>query len=231
MSQEQELALSGPRREPASGGVVKELIVMLHGLGANGQDLISLVPFFAQSLPNAAFVAPDAPFACDMGPGLQWFSLQEREKSPMLAGMALVSPALECFIVDQLARDGLSFDRLVLMGFSQGGMMSLHMGRRLKEKAAGLMSYSGMLIEPDDTGSDDRARLCLHRPPVLLVHGAEDDIVPVAALPAAVTALETQGVEVRQQVIDGLGHAIDERGAQIGVDFCRDVLGYGAAKL
>ena len=142
-----------------------------------------------------------------MGPGLQWFSLQEREKAPMLAGMTAVAPALERFIGDQLAHDGLGFDRLVLMGFSQGGMMTLHLGTRLTEKVAGLMSYSGMLIEPDD----GRAGLCPHKPPVLLVHGAEDDIVPVAALPAAVTALEAQGLEVRRQIIDGLGHAIDER--------------------
>ncbi len=225
MPQEQEFILGGPRLEPASDSVVRELVVMLHGLGANGQNLISLAPFFAQSLPHAAFVAPDAPFACDMGPGLQWFSLQDREKAPMLAGMGTVFTMLERFIGDQLARDDLGFDRLVLMGFSQGGMMTLHLGTRLTEQVAGMMSYSGMLIESDDDG----ARLCPHKPPVLLVHGAEDDIVPVAALPAASTALEAQGLEVRRQIIDGLGHAIDERGAQIGVDFCKDVLGYGAA--
>ena len=214
--------LSGPRQEPKSGAPAKEIVIMLHGLGADGQDLISLAPLFANAMPDAAFVAPDAPFPCDMAPcGRQWFSLQEREKDLVLEGMRTVSPVLEQFIAGELKRYNLSADRLVLMGFSQGGMMTLHLGPRLKDRVAGLISYSGMLIGPEEM-----TREKVNTPPVLVIHGAEDNVVPVQALMAAVEALENEGFTVSQQVIDGLGHGIDENGANTGIGFCMEVLGY-----
>ncbi len=214
-------SLSGPTHPPAAGGKPRQLVVLLHGLGADGNDLIGLAPYWSPLLPEAEFVAPDAPFPCDMGPfGRQWFSLQDRSSAAILAGVRAAAPILDAFIDAALAARGLADAALALVGFSQGTMMSLHVGLRRAQPCAGILGYSGAL-----PGAETLAREIRARPPVLLIHGDADEVVPPQALPMASKALESAGVPVETLVSPGLGHGIDEAGLKRGSAFLRRVFG------
>lgn len=214
------IQLSGPSQPPAAGGKPRKLVLLLHGLGADGNDLIGLAPYFSRLLPTAEFVAPNAPFPCDMAPyGHQWFSLQDRNPEMILAGMRASAPMLDAFIDEQLARTGLSERDLALVGFSQGTMMSLHVGLRRAQPIAGILGYSGALVGAEALAAEIRSR-----PPVLLVHGDADPVVPFAALAAAERALAAAGVNVTTLVCPGAGHAIDEAGLKRGGQFLKAVL-------
>ena len=213
--------LDGPRFRPASGQAAQQLVVLLHGVGADGNDLIALAPYFAQALPDAAFASPHAPFPFDMAPvGRQWFSLQERTPEAMLAGVRAAAPILEAFLEAELARHGLAADRLALIGFSQGTMMSLYLGLRRTPAVAGIVGYSGALLAPDLLPAEIAAR-----PPVLLIHGDSDEVVPPQSLPAAVAALQANGVAVAHELRPGLAHSIDERGIQLAMAFLAEIFG------
>ena len=200
--------LNGPRFGPAAGGAAAQLVILLHGLGADGNDLIALAPILAQALPEAAFVAPHAPFPCDMAPmGHQWFSLQDFSMESMLAGARLAAPILNAFIDAELEKLGLDDGALALVGFSQGTMMSLHVALRRPRACAAIVGFSGLLV-----GAESLAGEIASRPPVLLVHGEADPVVPFQAMPAAVAALEANRVPVVAQARPGLGHGIDEPG-------------------
>ena len=206
--------LEGPRFGPAAGGRPEQLVILLHGLGADGNDLISLAPILAQGLPDAAFVSPDAPFPCDMAPmGRQWFSLQDRAPDALLGGVRMAAPILDGFIDAELERQGLDDSRLALVGFSQGTMMALHVALRRAKPCAALIGFSGHLV-----GSELLAGELVSRPPVLLVHGDADPIVPVTALPAAEAALKANKVPVSAHKRPGLAHGIDERGLLLAQD-------------
>jgi phospholipase/carboxylesterase len=208
------LDLDGPRYG-AAAGEAQQLVVLLHCLGADGHDLIALAPMFAQRLPQAAFVSPDAPFPCDMAPvGRQWFSFQDASPEAILGGVRLAAPVLNAFLDAELARHGLGDGQLVLAGFSQGTMMALYVALRRPAACACVLGYSGALI-----GAELLAGELKSRPPVLLLHGDADQVVPPGALPAAVAALEALGVPVTSELRPGLGHGIDERGVQLGADF------------
>jgi phospholipase/carboxylesterase len=212
--------LSGPARKPASGGKPKQLVVLLHGVGADGNDLIGLAPYWAPALPDAEFVSPDAPFPCDMAPyGRQWFSLQNRSAEAILAGVRAAAPILDAFLDDALAQRGLDPSKLALVGFSQGTMMSLYVGPRRAKALAGIVGYSGALIGAETLAEDIRTR-----PPVLLVHGDADEIVPPQAFPLAVAGLRSAGVAVEELICPGVGHSIDEAGLRRGGEFLRRVL-------
>ena len=212
--------LDGPRYGPASGQAPKQLVVLLHGLGADGNDLISLAPYLAQVLPEAAFVSPNAPFPCDMAPfGRQWFSLQERTPEAMLGGIRMSAPILEGFLDAELETAGLTAERLALVGFSQGTMMALHVGLRREAALGAIVGFSGALLAPELLPAEIKSR-----PPVLLIHGAADDVVPAQALPAAVAALEANAVPVTQELRPGLGHSIDEHGLQLAMAFLKEAL-------
>ena len=212
--------LSGPSRPPAVGGKPKRLVILLHGLGADGNDLIGLAPYWAPLLPEAEFVSPNAPFPCDMAPyGYQWFSAQDRSPAAVLAGVRAAAPMLDAFIDEALAERGLSDADLALVGFSQGTMMSLFVGLRRAQPAAGILGFSGRLLVPELLAGELRSR-----PRVLLVHGTEDPLVPYASLAAAETALKEAGVPVETLTCPGIGHSIDESGLRRGGMFLRDVL-------
>jgi phospholipase/carboxylesterase len=214
-------SLTGPQQPPASGGAPRQLVVLLHGVGADGSDLIGLAPYWAELLPDAEFLSPDAPFPCDMAPfGRQWFSLQDRSPAAILAGVRATAPILDAFLDDALAARGLDDRSLALVGFSQGTMMSLYVGLRRATAPAGIIGYSGALVGANDLPHEIRVR-----PPVLLVHGDADEVVPPQALPMAVKALEAAGVPVDSLTRPGLGHGIDEIGLRDGGAFLQRVLG------
>ena len=187
-----------------AAGRASALVVLLHGYGANGDDLIALGDGWRRSLPDAAFVAPNAPQTIPgMYGGLQWFPLTLRDPSEYWRGVAAAQPALDRFLDAELARYRLAADRLVLVGFSQGSMMALHVGLRRGAVPAGIVAYSGLLAGPEQLGETKA------RPPVLLIHGEVDDLIPVEALHMAREALAGAGIPVEWHVRPGLGHGID----------------------
>ena len=214
--------LDGPRWGPASGGPARQLVVLLHGLGADGHDLIDLAPGWGEALPDAAFVAPDAPFPCDLAPyGRQWFSVQDRTPARIVAGVGAALAPLEAFLDAELARHGLPGSALALMGFSQGAMMTLASGLRRQPAPAALLAYSGRLAFPlpAELGG---------APPVLLAHGMADEVVPVAGSQEAESTLRARGVAVRAVYSPRLGHGIDDIGLEAGLEMLRRVFGVAA---
>ncbi|MGH7073173.1 MAG: alpha/beta hydrolase [Stellaceae bacterium] len=210
-------ALSGPTAIYPKGATPTRLVVLLHGLGADGNDLFGLVPALAPALPDTAFLSPDAPYPCDMAPsGRQWFSLQTRTLEAIEAGVRAGAAILDQYLDQALAQLGVDESRLVLLGFSQGTMMSLFVGLRRERQIAGIIGYSGRLV-----GASSEFR---SKPPVFLVHGDADEVVPPQSLPEAVATLEAAGVPVESLSRPGLGHGIDEEGLRRGRDFLARVL-------
>lgn len=212
------ITLDGPRLE--AGAKTQGLVVLLHGLGADGSDLIGLAPYLQKDLPGVSFVSPHAPFPCDMAPyGRQWFSLQHRSPATVLAGVQAAAPILDAFVTGERDRLGLADRNVALLGFSQGTMMSLYVSLRRAEALAGVVGYSGALVAPHLLASEVRSR-----PPVLLVHGTADPIVPFQAMDAAAGALKTAGVPVETLARPGLPHSIDEEGIAAGIEFLQEHL-------
>ncbi len=219
--------LDGPRIEP-SDGEASCLVVLLHGYGADGSDLIELGRVWRAALPFAVFVAPDAPEPLPH-PGLggrQWFPLTFRDPSEYWRGVTAAAPVLERFLAEELARYCLDPDRLALVGFSQGTMLALHIGVRREPPPFAVVGYSGLLAGPEHLSRDIRAR-----PPVLLVHGAEDDLIPVEAMHAARETLAAAGVPVEWHVAEQVGHGISAEGARLGAAFLRQTLGSRGAAM
>jgi phospholipase/carboxylesterase len=213
-------ALEGPRFGPAAGGAPQSLVLLLHGLGADGNDLISLAPYWARLLPNTAFVSPHAPFPCDMAPyGRQWFSLQDRSQTMILAGVKAAAPILDAFIDAELKKHRLTEDRVALVGFSQGTMMSLYVAPRRPRAVAAVVGYSGALV-----GADALAVEAKSKPPILLVHGEMDDVVPFQAMAAAAAGLRAVGLQVETVARPGLPHSIDDVGLTRGGTFLAEHL-------
>jgi phospholipase/carboxylesterase len=212
--------LDGPRFGPAAGGPPEQLVILLHGLGADGQDLIGIAPHWAQVLPNAAFVSPNAPFPCDMAPfGYQWFSVQDRSPEAMLSGVRMAASPLDAFIEKEMGDAGLDESKTALVGFSQGTMMSLFVGPRREKQLAGIVGFSGRLIAPDLLAEEIRTK-----PPVLLAHGTADEVVPYSSMAEAETGLIAAGIEVETLSCPGIGHGIDQNGLIRGAEFLHKVL-------
>lgn len=205
---------------PLAATKPRQLVVLLHGLGSDGQDLISLAPLLAQGLPNALFVSPDAPYPCDMAPmGHQWFSLQEWTEEAMLKGVEAVRPLVDNFLDKLLKSTGLTDSDMALVGFSQGTMTSLYVGPRRKNACAGVLGYSGALL-----GGKGLATESIHKIPTCLIHGDYDTVVPVTAWHQASETLRKNDFPVEGEVLPGLAHGIDERGIAAGLAFLRKIL-------
>jgi phospholipase/carboxylesterase len=207
--------LDGPTSAPTTGAAPRSLVILLHGYGSNGADLIGLVPYWRAALPDTLFLAPDAPQACPGAPGgRQWWPLTSLSPEARAAGVRIAAPALNAYIDSQLAAHGLGENRLVLVGFSQGTMMALHVGPRRIKALAGIVGYSGMLADPDALVTEAASK-----PPVLLVHGDADEVLPVTALHQAKSRLQALGFEVAAHVSPNLGHSVDDTGLQLGASF------------
>ena len=210
--------IDGPRLTPASGQKAKQLVILCHGYGSDGNDLIGLAPHWQGLLPDAAFVSPNAPERCEMSPmGYQWFGIGNFNEAERLAGARRAAPILNAFIDQELANLGLTDRELALVGFSQGTLMSLHVGLRRAVSPAAIVGFSGALAGVDQLVDEITAR-----PQVLLVHGDQDEMIKVAALHRATGALGALKVPVQWHVSPGLGHSIDAMGLKLGGEFLRD---------
>jgi phospholipase/carboxylesterase len=214
------LTLDGPQFGPVSGGAPTQLVVLFHGLGADGNDLIGLAEEIAPALPDALFISPHAPFPSDMSPmGRQWFSLRYVESHDALfREMTEVAGIVNAYLDGLLAQYQFPAEKLVLGGFSQGAMLSLHLG--LRRACAGVLGYSGALI-----GSEHLAAQLTHKPPVCLIHGEADPVVPVDASKQAAQMLESLGVPTELHLRPRLPHSIDNVGLELGTAFLHRVLG------
>ncbi|TFL18270.1 alpha/beta hydrolase [Jannaschia formosa] len=219
------MSLDYQRRGPDAP---KRLLIFLHGYGANGADLIGLADPLAAHLPDTAFLSPDAPERCPGVPGgYQWFPIpwiDGSSEEEAMAGMARAVADLGVFLDETMAREGVAAKDVALFGFSQGTMMSLHVAPRRAEPFAGIVAFSGRLLKPEWLADE-----AVSKPPVLLVHGDADEVVPVQSLPEAAEALEQAGFErIYAHVMKGTGHGIAPDGLQVALAFLRDVWGLEA---
>lgn len=208
--------VNGASLQPRSGGKPKQIVLLLHGFGSNGQDMISLAPTWQQALPDALFLAPHAPQRSIAGIGYQWWALSDISPRALALGVVSAAPAIEAFIDRKLDQYGLTNADLAIVGFSQGTMIALHVGLRRKQRVAAIVGYSGML-----TGGAELKHEIQSRPPVLLVHGSHDAIVPVAALHTAEAELKRLEVQVTTHVSNGIEHTVDPVGLRLGCEFVR----------
>jgi len=223
--------LSGPSVEPATGVAPAKLVIFCHGVGADGNDLINLAPYFQKILPDARFLSPNAPEPFDMAPpgfgdAYQWFSLGDMSPENRLAGAQKAAPILDAFIDQQLNAAGLRPKDLVLIGFSQGTMVSLHTALRRAEPIAGIIGYSGMLVGEDLLETELKSR-----PPVMLCHGEVDDILPFDAMAHAEQHLRAAGLRVESLSRPGLGHGLDDQCILAGMHFLADIFNIDVEKL
>jgi phospholipase/carboxylesterase len=216
--------LDGPRLE-AMSGKTKQLVVFLHGFGADGADLIALGRQWQQMLPDAAFVAPNAPQSCELMPmGYQWFPLKmtmdgvASTPEERWAGAVDAAPALQNFLDQQVQHYGVEPQHMALVGFSQGAMMALHVGLRRPNGLGAIVSYSGMVLGPEHLDEIS----C--KPPVFLAHGSIDDVVPFAVMAPSSEALMEAGIDVSGYVEQGVGHGIDGEAAWLGAEFLKKQL-------
>jgi phospholipase/carboxylesterase len=197
----------------------KSIIVLLHGYGSNGEDLIGLAPELARVLPDTLFLSPDAPFPCEVGFGFQWFSLQNWSPLSLLAGAEKAAPPINQMIDQALSDYNLPASKCALLGFSQGSMMSLYTAPRRKESLAGVLGYSGALVGGESLIQNPH----IQKPPIHLVHGDMDMVVPVAAYYHASESLKMAGFTVSGSVQKGLVHSINQAGIDEGAAFLQRV--------
>jgi phospholipase/carboxylesterase len=211
-------------RVPPLSGTTDTVVIFLHGLGDSGSGgLLEIGRMWKRALPNTEFLCPDAPFTFDMAPpnfnGYQWFSLREFTPQSVTTGVRHAAKILDDYIDEVLAERNLPMTKLALVGFSQGTMMALHVALRRKEPIAALLGYSGMLADPESLMREKKSA-----PPILLVHGMEDDVVPFSALGETERALKTAGLTVKTLACPRLAHSIDETGLVAGMNFLQQHL-------
>lgn len=210
--------LDGPRLPPANGRPPTRIVILCHGYGSNGDDLLGLAPYWSKALPDAVFVAPNAPEPVPGYPGgYQWFALSRLDPQTTAAGVRAAAPTLDRFIDAELARYRLPASACALVGFSQGTMMSLHVGLRRPEPLGAVVGYSGMLAAAEALPAEVKSR-----PPVVLAHGDRDDVIPPAAMFLAADGLAAAGVPCLWRMSAGAGHTITEDALSLGGAFLKD---------
>lgn len=217
--------LTAERIEPKSGET-RSVVIFLHGYGANGADLLGLADPLGEHLPDTLFIAPDAPENCAGSPfGYQWFPIpwiDGSSEEESMRGMQSAVEDLNAFLDAVMVDEDVLPEQVALFGFSQGTMMSLHVAPRREDPIAGIVAFSGRLLQPELLAEE-----AVSRPPVLLVHGDMDDVVPVQALPQAAEALQGAGFkEVYAHVMKGTAHGIAPDGLGVALAFLRDELGF-----
>jgi len=218
-------SITGPRLAPASG-TAKQLVVFLHGYGADGDDLIEIGRQWQRWLPDTAFVAPHAPELLPGQPaGRQWFALTFRDPHERWRGVNHAAPGLEAFLEAELARAQLPASKLALVGFSQGTMMALHLGLRRLQPPAAIVGYSGLLVLEEGKGPESLAGQVRAKPPILLVHGDRDEVIPLDALFMSADALAAAEVPCEWHLSVGVGHGIDAEALRHGGLFLRRAFG------
>ena len=204
--------LDGPSHGPQAGGKPGHLVILLHGYGADGNDLIGLAPVLAPLMPDVVFHSPNAPYPCEGNPmGFQWFGISRLDPAVAAAGVRSAAPFVDRFLDETMAQYGLDESKTVLIGFSQGTMMALDAGLRRRPTVGCVVGYSGLLARPDILAAAPRPT-----PPIVLVHGDADEVVPVDFLFAATEALAAAEIPVEWHLAPGLGHGIDPAGLAIG---------------
>lgn len=210
-------------RKGAKPGQASSAVIFVHGYGANGADLLGLADPLAPHLPGTAFYAPDAPESCQGNPfGFQWFPIPWMDGSSEAlarAGQLQAADDLNAFIDKVLADEGLAPEALALVGFSQGTMMALDVAPRRPAPLGAVVGFSGRLLQPEALAAG-----AVSKPPVLLIHGDADPMVPVQSLPEAYEALTEAGFETYAHVCKGLGHSIDNEGLSLALGFLREKL-------
>lgn len=210
-------ALTGPEIAPKSG-TVKHVVIFLHGVGSNGDDLIELGHMVQDALPDTQFLSPNGAQPFDQAPfGYQWFSLRERSQEKMLAGAREAAPVVNRYIDEVKARFGVNDRQIALVGFSQGTMMALYAGLRRESALAAIVGFSGAMLGGEELAKNDT--------PVCLIHGEYDEVVPYAALAHAKMHLEKASIAVETHARPNLGHSIDGPGLETMVKFLRTHLG------
>lgn len=213
--------LTGPMAAPSSGRDPQSMVILLHGYGSNGDDLMGLVPYWRASLPDTVFMSPNAPQPCPGAPGgYQWWALTDLKRESRAAGVRQAAPLVNAFIDMHRAAYDLPNRKVALVGFSQGTMMALHVAPRRPEAMAGVVGYSGMLADAEALETEVTTR-----PPILLAHGDADPVVPFAALAQAQADFTRLNFPVTTHTSRGLGHSIDEAGLRLGGEFLAKVLG------
>ncbi|WP_432256110.1 alpha/beta hydrolase [Limimaricola sp. AA108-03] len=217
-------ALQSGRVEPLSGEM-RSAVIFLHGYGANGADLLGLAEPLAEHMPDTLFLAPDAPEACIGAPmGFQWFPIpwidgSSEEESRQ--GLARAAEDLNAFLDGVMVDEDLLPEQVMVVGFSQGTMMALHVLPRREDPIAGLVAFSGRLLEPELLPDEVQNRL-----PILLVHGDMDEVVPPQSLPEAAQALQEAGwTDLYAHVMKGTAHGIAPDGLEVALAFMRERLG------
>ncbi len=211
--------LSGPMLAPKEGKATR-LVVLLHGYGSDGNDLISLGQYFQPQMPNTMFVAPNAHQRSELNPaGYQWFPLALDREMSRLTGAESARPVIVDFLTSLWAQTGLSAADTFLVGFSQGGMMALNVGLRLDEDLLGIVSFSGGLIGPENG-----LKGIIAKPPICLVHGTADDVVPMSLSTNSKTNLDALGYRVALHLNQGSGHTIGVEGLGFALAFMREVM-------
>ena len=198
---------------PAQGPAT-HLVVLVHGYGADGQDLIGLAQHWQSLLPTVAFAAPNAPTRIPGGPGYQWFPISRIDPHEMRKGVEAAAPVLDDYLDAELSRLGLGPERLALAGFSQGTMLSLHLGLRRKVRPAAIVGFSGLLAGPPPPSESDG-----EVPPILLTHGDSDQVIPPQAMFVAASQLGLAGAAVQWHLAPGMGHGIDPEGLMMAGQF------------
>ena len=211
-------------RRGAPKGEATSLVVFVHGYGADGNDLLGLSEPLAPHLPGTVFMSPDAPEVCTGNPmGFQWFPIpwiDGSSEEEAITGLLRAADDLNAFLDAALEDEGLTPDRLALVGFSQGTMLSLQITPRRPEPVAAVVGFSGRLMQPELLEDE-----VVSRPPVLLIHGDADDVVPPQSLPEAGNALSQAGFDVYAHVSKGAGHTIAPDGLSLALAFMREKLG------